>query len=87
MRITLLVPPVLEGTREVERVFGCTYGLYPIPNIYVLTVAFVWIGRSRSSCRPGGMDVIAEAVLSLLRNPHQTREKGVGKIQTGKLFD
>jgi radical SAM superfamily enzyme YgiQ (UPF0313 family) len=25
----------------VERVFGCTYGLYPITNIYVLTVAAV----------------------------------------------
>ncbi|MBI5379046.1 MAG: radical SAM protein [Nitrospirae bacterium] len=41
MQITLLVPPVLEGTREVERVFGCTYGLYPIANIYVLTAASV----------------------------------------------
>ena len=39
MKITFLIPPSLDGHRPVERVFGCTYGLYPIPNIFVLSVA------------------------------------------------
>lgn len=39
MKITFLVPPSLDGHRPAERVFGCTYGLYPIPNIFVLWVA------------------------------------------------
>jgi len=41
MKYTLLIPPVLEGNREIERVFGCTYGLYPIPNIFLLYSAAV----------------------------------------------
>jgi radical SAM superfamily enzyme YgiQ (UPF0313 family) len=36
MKVTFLVPPVLFGKREVERVFGCTYGIYPFPNIFIL---------------------------------------------------
>lgn len=39
MKITFLVPPVLIGRRPTERVAGCTYTLYPVPNIYELTVA------------------------------------------------
>ncbi|HPQ69723.1 MAG TPA: radical SAM protein [bacterium] len=39
MRITFLTPPVLVGDRATERVAGCTYTLYPVPNIYELTIA------------------------------------------------
>lgn len=38
VQITFLVPPVLVGKRATERVAGCTYTLYPVPNIYELTV-------------------------------------------------
>jgi anaerobic magnesium-protoporphyrin IX monomethyl ester cyclase len=43
-KITFLIPPPLDGKRVVERVFGCNYGLYPIPNIFLLTAAAV-IGK------------------------------------------
>lgn len=39
MKVTFLVPPVLDGTRPTERASGCTYVVYPVPNIYELTVA------------------------------------------------
>lgn len=41
MRATFLVPPPLAGNRVPERVFGCNFGLYPIPNIFMLTAAAV----------------------------------------------
>ena len=41
MKVTFLIPPSLDGHRPVERVFGCTYGLYPIPNIFILSAAGV----------------------------------------------
>ena len=40
-RVTFLMPPPLDGKEPVERVFGCNYGLYPIPNIFALTAAAV----------------------------------------------
>jgi len=39
MKITFLIPPPLDNKRVPERVFGCTYGLYPIPNIFILQYA------------------------------------------------
>jgi hypothetical protein len=39
--VTFLDPPVERGQRIPERVFGCTYGLYPIPNIFLLYSAAV----------------------------------------------
>ena len=41
MRVLFIDPPVPEGERSPERVFGCTYGHYPIPNIFLLTAAAV----------------------------------------------
>ncbi len=41
MFVTFLDPPVEQGQRIPERVFGCTYGLYPIPNIFLLYSAAV----------------------------------------------
>lgn len=41
MKITFLTPPPLDGNKPAERVAGCVYGLYPVPNIFVLTVAAV----------------------------------------------
>lgn len=38
MNITFIIPPVLIGNRAPERVAGCTYVLYPVSNIYELTV-------------------------------------------------
>ncbi|MGQ9621440.1 MAG: B12-binding domain-containing radical SAM protein, partial [Bacteroidales bacterium] len=44
MKITFLVPPVLDNTKPTERTSGCTYVVYPVPNIYELTVAAVLEG-------------------------------------------
>jgi len=39
-KLTFLIPPPLEEHGQVvERVFGCNYGLYPIPHIFMLTLA------------------------------------------------
>lgn len=38
MKITFLVPPVLDGNRPAERSAGCTRVVYLAPNIYELTV-------------------------------------------------
>src|SRR3989338_8161206 len=39
MKVSFINPPVYRGTRNVEKVFGCTYTLYPFPNIYVMGYA------------------------------------------------
>jgi radical SAM superfamily enzyme YgiQ (UPF0313 family) len=39
MKITFIDPPKEDKQPSVERVFGCTYTLYPIPNIFNLYVA------------------------------------------------
>jgi anaerobic magnesium-protoporphyrin IX monomethyl ester cyclase len=41
MKISFLIPPPLDGNKPAERVAGCVYGLYPIPNIFVLYVAAI----------------------------------------------
>ncbi|HOX27870.1 MAG TPA: radical SAM protein [bacterium] len=41
MKITLLTPPPLDGKRVADRVAGCAYGLYPVPNVFELTAAAV----------------------------------------------
>ena len=41
MKITLLTPPPLDGNRVADRVAGCAYGLYPVPNVFELTMAAV----------------------------------------------
>ena len=41
MKISFVTPPVLIGKRPAERSAGCTHVVYPIPNIYELTVAAV----------------------------------------------
>lgn len=41
MKITFIDPPNLLGKQNFERVFGCTFSLYPIPNIYSLINAAV----------------------------------------------
>jgi len=40
-KVTFIMPPPLDGNQPVERVFGCNYGIYPIPNIFALTTAAV----------------------------------------------
>ncbi|TAN63045.1 radical SAM protein [bacterium] len=39
MKVTFLIPPVLDGTQNVERCSGCNYGLYFFPLLPVLSVA------------------------------------------------
>ena len=41
MIVTHIIPPVLVGNRPAERSAGCTHVVYPVPNIYELTVAAV----------------------------------------------
>jgi len=41
MKITFIDPPNFLGKKNIERVFGCTYSLYPMPNIFSLTNAAV----------------------------------------------
>ena len=41
MKITFLVPPILQGTRIAERVAGCSYVLYDVPNIFMVLFAAV----------------------------------------------
>ena len=39
MKACFLIPPPLPGQRPAERVFGCTYELYPFPPLPVLYAA------------------------------------------------
>lgn len=41
MKVSFVTPPVLVGKRPAERSAGCTLMVYPMPNIYELTVAAV----------------------------------------------
>ncbi len=41
MKITMLTPPPLDGGKVADRVAGCAYGLYPVPNVFELTMAAV----------------------------------------------
>lgn len=41
MKLTFLVPPVLDHNKPAERTAGCTRIVYAAPNIYELTVVSV----------------------------------------------
>ena len=41
MKVTILTPPALVGKYAADRVYGCNYGYYPVPNIFLLTSAAV----------------------------------------------
>jgi len=41
MKVTFLTPPALFGQYAADRVYGCNYGYYPVPNIFLLTSAAV----------------------------------------------
>lgn len=41
MKATFLTPPPLDGKPAAERIFGCNYGIYPTPNIFILTLAAI----------------------------------------------
>ncbi len=47
-RVNFLIPPAINGGRIPERVFGCTYGLYAIPNVFILTYAAVLMEAGHS---------------------------------------
>lgn len=42
MKITFIDPPNFLERKNIERVFGCTYSHYPIPNIFILQAAAVF---------------------------------------------
>lgn len=41
MKVTFLIPPVLDGTRDVDRCFGCNYSIYFLPLLPVLYSATI----------------------------------------------
>ncbi len=41
MNILFLTPPPLDGTLPAERIFGCNYGIYSQPNIFILYPATI----------------------------------------------
>ena len=41
MKVNFITPPPLDGKMPAERIFGCNYGLYSQPNIFVLYSATV----------------------------------------------
>jgi radical SAM superfamily enzyme YgiQ (UPF0313 family) len=41
MKISFLIPPVLDGTRDVDRCFGCNYGIYFLPLLATLYPATI----------------------------------------------
>lgn len=41
MKATFLTPPPLDGKPAAERIFGCNYGIYPTPNIFILILAAI----------------------------------------------
>lgn len=63
MKITFIDSPVNRGERVPERVFGCTYGRYPIPNIFLLYSASVLEEKGYDvkyvNCTAQGMNVTA----------------------------
>ncbi|MCM8792532.1 MAG: hypothetical protein NC826_05285, partial [Candidatus Omnitrophica bacterium] len=47
MKITFLIPPVLDKTHDVDRCFGCNYGIYFLPLLPVLYCATILKDRHR----------------------------------------
>jgi len=41
MKVTFLIPPVLDGTRDVDRCFGCNYSIYSLPPLAMLYPATI----------------------------------------------
>lgn len=41
MKATFITPPPLDGKPAAERIFGCNYGIYPTPNIFILILAAI----------------------------------------------
>jgi len=41
MKVTFLIPPVLDGTQGVDRCFGCNYGIYFLPLLAALYSATI----------------------------------------------
>ncbi|MDD5775245.1 MAG: radical SAM protein [Candidatus Omnitrophica bacterium] len=41
MKIAFIVPPSLDTKPPAERIFGCNYGIYPQPNIFILYPATI----------------------------------------------
>jgi anaerobic magnesium-protoporphyrin IX monomethyl ester cyclase len=49
VKISFLIPPVLDGTRNVDRCFGCNYSIYSLPLLAMMYPATI--------CRQQGHDV------------------------------
>jgi radical SAM superfamily enzyme YgiQ (UPF0313 family) len=50
MKITFLIPPVLDGTADVDRCFGCNYSIYSLPLLAMMYPATL--------CRQQGHTVV-----------------------------
>ncbi|GHT20467.1 hopanoid biosynthesis associated radical SAM protein HpnJ [Bacteroidia bacterium] len=50
MKITFIIPPVINKERPAERTAGCTTVVYPMVNIYELTVAAILENAGYSIC-------------------------------------
>ena len=48
MKVTFLIPPVLDATNNVDRCFGCNYGVYFLPLLPVLYAATLLKGEAES---------------------------------------
>jgi radical SAM superfamily enzyme YgiQ (UPF0313 family) len=48
MKVTFLIPPVLDGTRDVDRCFGCNYSIYSLPLLAMLYPATICRERGHS---------------------------------------
>lgn len=48
MKILFLTPPALDNALSAERIFGCNYGIYSQPNIFILYPATILKNRGHS---------------------------------------
>lgn len=66
MKATFLIPPPLDGALAAERIFGCNYGIYPSPNIFILILAAILkeegleVGLTDLSAERQGPDKLVE---------------------------
>lgn len=54
MKVVFLIPPPLPGERPAERVFGCTYELYPFPPLPILYAAAAVRAAGHEPCVVAG---------------------------------
>jgi len=48
LKVSIIFPPPLDGTRPVERCYGCNYGIYFLPHLPTLYIATILSKRGMS---------------------------------------